>query len=165
MKFKNSYIWAGLVALGVIGWMVSGSFTGSDEAGTAAVSDGSGRDMTTSAGQTQKSPEQTANAAPRVSAVIVENAQIRQSIRASGITEPQAVFTISAEIGGTISKVAVREGSAVEKGDVLIVMDTDTLPSRIAAAKAEMAAAEAALTTAKTLSGGTYEEELSLIHI
>ena len=96
MKFKNSYIWAGLVALGVIGWMVSGSFTGSDEAGTAAVSDGSGRDMTTSAGQTQTSPEQTANAAPRVSAVIVENAQIRQSIRASGITEPQSVFTISA---------------------------------------------------------------------
>ncbi|MAI20992.1 MAG: hypothetical protein CMM65_01025 [Rhodospirillaceae bacterium] len=159
MKFKNSYIWAGLVALGVIGWMVSGSFTGSDEAGTAAVSDGSGQDMTTSAGQTQTSPEQTANAAPRVSAVIVENAQIRQSIRASGITEPQAVFTISAEIGGTITKVAVREGSAVEKGDVLVVMDTDTLPSRIAAAKAEMAAAEAALTTAKTLSGGTYEEE------
>jgi len=159
MKFKTSYIWAGLVALGVIGWMVSGSFTGSDEAGTAAVNDGSGQDMTTSAGQTQTSPEQTANAAPRVSAVIVENAQIRQSIRASGITEPQAVFTISAEIGGTITKVAVREGSAVEKGDVLVVMDTDTLPSRIAAAKAEMAAAEAALTTAKTLSGGTYEEE------
>ena len=79
MKFKNSYIWAGLVALGVIGWMVSGSFTGSDEAGTAAVSDGSGQDMTTSAGQTQTSPEQTANAAPRVSAVIVESSDSSSS--------------------------------------------------------------------------------------
>ena len=115
--------------------------------------------MSAPAGDTQISPNETANAAPRVSAVIVENAQIRQSIRASGITEPAAVFTISAEIGGTITEVAAREGSAVEKGDVLVVMDTQTLPSRIAAAKAEMAAAKAALTTARNLSGGTYEEE------
>jgi multidrug efflux system membrane fusion protein len=159
MKFKTSYIWAGLVALGVIGWMVSGSFTGSDDADTASVSDGAGQGMSAPAGDTQISPNETANAAPRVSAVIVENAQIRQSIRASGITEPAAVFTISAEIGGTITEVAAREGSAVEKGDVLVVMDTQTLPSRIAAAKAEMAAAKAALTTARNLSGGTYEEE------
>jgi len=159
MKFKTSYIWAGLVALGVIGWMVSGSFTGSDDADTASVSDGAGQGMSAPAGDTQISPNETANAAPRVSAVIVENAQIRQSIRASGITEPAAVFTISAEIGGTITEVAAREGSAVEKGDVLVVMDTQTLPSRIAAAKAEMAAAKAALTTARNLSVGTYEEE------
>ena len=159
MKFKTSYIWAGLVALGVIGWMVSGSFTGSDDADTASVSDGAGQGMSAPAGDTQISPNETANAAPRVSAVIVENAQIRQSIRASGITEPAAVFTISAEFGGTITEVAAREGSAVEKGDVLVVMDTQTLPSRIAAAKAEMAAAKAALTTARNLSGGTYEEE------
>ena len=159
MKFKTSYIWAGLVALGVIGWMVSGSFTGSDDSDAASVSDGAGQGMSAPAGDTQISPNETANAAPRVSAVIVENAQIRQSIRASGITEPAAVFTISAEIGGTITEVAAREGSAVEKGDVLVVMDTQTLPSRIAAAKAEMAAAKAALTTARNLSGGTYEEE------
>ena len=159
MKFKTSYIWAGLVALGVIGWMVSGSFTGSDDADTASVSDGAGQGMSAPAGDTQISPNETTNAAPRVSAVIVENAQIRQSIRASGITEPAAVFTISAEIGGTITEVASREGSAVVKGDVLVVMDTQTLPSRIAAAKAEMAAAKAALTTARNLSGGTYEEE------
>ena len=159
MKFKTSYIWAGLVALGVIGWMVSGSFTGSDDADTASVSDGAGQGMSAPAGDTQISPNETANAAPRVSAVIVENAQIRQSIRASGISEPAAVITISAEIRGTITEVAAREGSVVEKNDVLVVMDTQTLPSRIAAAKAEMAAAKAALTTARNLSGGTYEEE------
>ena len=159
MKFKTSYIWAGLVALGVIGWMVSGSFTRSDDNKTVSENDNANQNVAASAVETQVSPEQPANAAPRVSAVAVANAQIRQSIRASGISEPKTIFTISAEIGGTITKVAVREGSAVEKGDVLVVIDTDTLPSRIAAAKAEIAAAEAALTTAKTLAGGTYEEE------
>ena len=159
MKFKNSYIWAGLVALGVTGWMVSGSFTRSDDNKTVSENDNANQNVAASAVETQVSPEQPANAAPRVSAVAVANAQIRQSIRASGISEPKTIFTISAEIGGTITKVAVREGSAVEKGDVLVVIDTDTLPSRIAAAKAEIAAAEAALTTAKTLAGGTYEEE------
>ena len=159
MKFKISYIWAGLVALGVIGWMVSGSFTRSDDNKTVSENDNANQNVAVSAVETQVSPEQPANAAPRVSAVAVANAQIRQSIRASGISEPKTIFTISAEIGGTITKVPVREGSAVEKGDVLVVMDTGTLPSRIAAAKAEIAAAEAALTTAKTLAGGTYEEE------
>ena len=159
MKFKTSYIWAGLVALGVTGWMVSGSFTRSDDNKTVSENDNANQNVAASAVETQVSPEQPANAAPRVSAVAVANAQIRQSIRASGISEPKTIFTISAEIGGTITKVAVREGSAVEKGDVLVVIDTDTLPSRIAAAKAEIAAAEAALTTAKTLAGGTYEEE------
>ena len=159
MKFKTSYIWAGLVALGVISWMVSGSFTRSDDNKTVSENDNANQNVAVSAVETQVSPEQPANAAPRVSAVAVANAQIRQSIRASGISEPKTIFTISAEIGGTITKVPVREGSAVEKGDVLVVIDTDTLPSRIAAAKAEIAAAEAALTTAKTLAGGTYEEE------
>ena len=159
MKFKTSYIWAGLVALGVTGWMVSGSFTRSDDNKTVSENDNANQNVAVSAVETQVSPEQPANAAPRVSAVAVANAQIRQSIRASGISEPKTIFTISAEIGGTITKVPVREGSAVEKGDVLVVIDTDTLPSRIAAAKAEIAAAEAALTTAKTLAGGTYEEE------
>jgi len=159
MKIKTSYIWAGLVALGVTGWMVSGSFTRSDDNKTVSENDNANQNVMASAVETQVSPEQPANAAPRVSAVAVANAQIRQSIRASGISEPKTIFTISAEIGGTITKVPVREGSAVEKGDVLVVIDTDTLPSRIAAAKAEIAAAEAALTTAKTLAGGTYEEE------
>ena len=159
MKFKTSYIWAGLVALVVTGWMVSGSFTRSDDNKTVSENDNANQNVAASAVETQVSPEQPANAAPRVSAVAVANAQIRQSIRASGISEPKTIFTISSEIGGTITKVAVREGSAVEKGDVLVVIDTDTLPSRIAAAKAEIAAAEAALTTAKTLAGGTYEEE------
>ena len=159
MKFKTSYIWAGLVALGVTGWMVSGSFTRSDDNKTVSENDNANQNVAASAVETQVLPEQPANVAPRVSAVAVANAQIRQSIRASGISEPKTIFTISAEIGGTITKVAVREGSAVEKGDVLVVIDTDTLPSRIAAAKAEIAAAEAALTTAKTLAGGTYEEE------
>ena len=150
MKFRASYVWATLVALVVIGWMVSGSFT--NDAATE-----------TAAGQTATDTASTvtgaAAASPRISAVTVENAQIRRSIRASGITAPNAVFTISAQTGGTIKEVPVTEGTAVAKGDLLVVMDTDTLPSRIAAAKAEIAAAKAAVATAQNLARGTYAEE------
>ncbi|MBU95562.1 MAG: hypothetical protein CMM72_01900, partial [Rhodospirillaceae bacterium] len=156
MKIRASYIWAVLVALGVIGWMASGSFTNSADDASSTAPDVTAGDTAAAA---SGASGDVGGGTPRISAVAVENAQIRRSIRASGITAPHAIFTISAEMGGTIRDVPLTEGSAVNKGDVLVIMDTDTLPSRIAAARAEIAAAEAALATAKSLARGTYEEE------
>ena len=156
MKIRASYIWAVLVALGVIGWMASGSFTNSADDASSTAPDVTAGDTAAAA---SSASSDAGGGTPRISAVAVENAQIRRSIRASGITAPHAIFTISAEMGGTIRDVPLTEGSAVNKGDVLVIMDTETLPSRIAAARAEIAAAEAALATAKSLARGTYEEE------
>ena len=96
---------------------------------------------------------------PIISSVMVENSKVRRSVRASGVTQPKAIITLSAEIGGTARKVPAVEGRQVEAGDVLVVIDTSTLPARIDAAKAEIAAATTALDSATAQSRGTYNEQ------
>ena len=126
MKFRTSYIWAALVALGVAGWMASGQF---DSPATETASD-------------TTAPSQAIAAAPessellKVSAVTVENSAVRRSVRASGVTQPKSIVTVSTEISGTIRKIPMSEGTAIAKGDVLVSLNTDTLPVRIDAAKA-----------------------------
>jgi multidrug efflux system membrane fusion protein len=159
MKFRASYIWAALVALGVVGWMASGKF------GNPAADAASGQDMpdtsqvATAQDGTGLAETASATPAPRISAVTVTNSAIRRSVRASGVTQPKAVVTVSAEIAGTARKVPVSEGSAVAAGDVLVALNTTTLPVRIEAAKAEIAAAQTAYDMAVEQAGGTYEEE------
>jgi multidrug efflux system membrane fusion protein len=158
MKFRASYIWAALVAFGVIGWMASGKFNnpmadgvseqGLSDTPVAAVQDGAG-----------KAAASPADNNPRISAVTVTNSAVRRSVRASGVTRPKAIVTVSAEMAGTARKVPVTEGSAVTGGDVLVALNTTTLPVRIDAAKAEIVAAKTAYDTAVDQARGTYKEE------
>ena len=149
MKFRASYIWAALVALGVAGWMASGQF---NTPASEAVSDVAETDVP---GIGTPEPIEL----PKVSAVTVENSAVRRSVRASGVTQPKSIVTVSTEISGTIRKVPQKEGTAIAKGDVLARLGTDTLPVRIEAAKAEIAAAQTAYNSAVKQAGGTYEEE------
>jgi len=158
MKFRASYIWAALVAFGVIGWMASGKFNnpmadGVSEQEMSGTPVAAGQD---DAGQPAVAP---ADNNPRISAVTVTNSAVRRSVRASGVTRPKAIVTVSAEIAGTARKVPVAEGSAIAGGDVLVALNTTTLPVRIEAAKAEIVAAQTAYDTAVEQARGTYEEE------
>ncbi len=159
MKFRSSYIWAALVALGAAGWMASGMLggdTGAPETTTAQQTNSSEADVP--ATSSANSAAVTAGM-PIISSVTVENSKVRRSVRASGVTRPKAFITLSAEIGGTARKVPAVEGRQVEAGDVLVVIDTSTLPARIEAAKAEIAAATTALDSATAQSRGTYDEQ------
>lgn len=163
MKFRSSYIWAALVALGAAGWMASGMLggdSGAPEATTAQQTNGSAANSV--ANSEANSPANNAAATagmPIISSVTVENSKVRRSVRASGVTRPKAIITLSAEIGGTAVKVPAVEGRQIEAGDVLVVIDTSTLPARIEAAKAEIAAATTALDSATAQSRGTYIEQ------
>ena len=159
MKFRSSYIWSALVALGAAGWMASGMLgddAGAPEVTTAQQANSSGADVP---------PTSSANSAaatagtPIISSVMVENSKVRRSVRASGVTQPKAIITLSAEIGGTARKVLAVEGRQVEAGDILVVIDTSTLPARIEAARAEIVAATTALDSAMAQSRGTYNEQ------
>tara|TARA_X000000950_G_scaffold271011_1_gene351533 strand:+ start:2790 stop:4103 length:1314 start_codon:yes stop_codon:yes gene_type:complete len=159
MKFRASYIWAALVALGAIGWMASGKFNNpmADGVSGPEVSDTVvAADMQDDAGEAAPA---AADNTPRISAVTVANSAVRRSVRASGVTQPKAIVTVSAEIAGTARKVPVSEGNAIAGGDVLVALNTTTLPVRIEAAKAEIAAAQTAYDTAMEQARGTYEEE------
>ena len=159
MKFRSSYIWAALVALGAAGWMASGMLggdAGAPEATTAQQANSSGSDVPASS---SANSEAATAGTPIISSVMVENSKVRRSVRASGVTQPKAIITLSAEIGGTARKVPAVEGRQVEAGDVLVVIDTSALPARIDAAKAEIAAATTALDSATAQSRGTYNEQ------
>ena len=152
MKFRSSYIWAALVALGAAGWMASGQLGKNETAPDMAAAPAA---VAAPAADAAAPP----SVSPIISSVIVENSKVRRSIRASGVTQPKAVVTVSAEIGGTARAVPLAEGQAVEAGAVLVEIDTSTLPARITAAKAEIDAATTALDSAMAQSRGTYAEQ------
>ena len=158
MKVKSSYIWAAVIALGVAGWMMSGQFMDEGAPQPNAVGLVEAGQPSGGATVTETSPDAD-QTTPRISAVMVENSAVRRSVRASGVIQPKSVVTISAETSGRVRKVPVSEGMAVDLGDTLVVLATDTLPARIRAAQAEIAAAETSLQVSEQQARGTYEEE------
>jgi multidrug efflux system membrane fusion protein len=161
MKFRTSYIWAALVALGVAGWMASGQFASapSTDAPSSGAQQAGAQTSTATPPDTMPAAGAGAVESPIVSAVTVRNSAVRRMVRASGVTQPKAVITISAEIGGTARAVPASEGGAVKKGEVLVQLDTSTLPAQIEAAKAEIEAATSAYDSAVAQSAGTYAEQ------
>ena len=155
MKFKASYIWASLVAVGVAGWMLSDNIFGSNELSeqadaTSVVAEGAGG----------ASAPKVTDSATIVSAVIVENSAIRRVVRANGVSQPEFEITVAARLDGNVIKVPAREGEEIIKGVPIIVFDTDTLPVRISAAEAEIVAAQVAYDASLSQSKGTLAEEL-----
>ena len=79
MKFRSSYIWAVLVALGVAGWMASGQFSGAPSGG------GQQADASTpeAAADGAPAPGDAVPDSPIISAVEVVNSAVRRTVRAT----------------------------------------------------------------------------------
>ncbi len=159
MKIRSSFLWAGLVALAVVGWMVSddllnqGAEADKEKSPGAVGVDDGGAKSSVQLGSVKRSFI--------VSARQVKNETIPRLIRANGIIKPEYEVTVSSKIDGNIVDIPAREGANVKVDDVLVVLDKDTLPAQIAAARAEIKAAETALNAAREQSRGTLEEELA----
>ena len=141
MKFRSSYIWAALVALGAAGWMASGMLDGDADAPEATMAQEANSSEADALVTSSANSAAATAGTPIISFVMVENSKVRRSVRASGVTQPKASITLSAEIGGTARKVPAVEGRQVEAGDILIVIDTSTLGVGIEAGRAEIASA------------------------
>ena len=128
MASKKSYILAGAVALGVTAWMLSDNIFGSAPTAEAEIE--------IAEDTTKKTPQFI------VSAVRVENQPITQVVRANGFSEAEFVVTVSAKTSGEIVKIGSKEGSDVKKGDVLVQLDSGTLPEQIRAARANLEVAK-----------------------
>jgi len=74
------------------------------------------------------------------------------SIRAEGrlATYPGGSVTISAEVGGRIAQLPVEEGTRVRRGELLLGLDCQEERAALAEARAQVAAAEAALQLAES---------------
>jgi len=78
-----------------------------------------------------------------VTAMTVSPQNWEQVIRATGTVSPVQGATIGAEVGGRVSEIALQSGQAVEKGAVLLRLDT-------ASEEAQLESAQAAANLAKT---------------
>ena len=70
-----------------------------------------------------------------VTATAVSEDRWEQVVRATGSVRAVQGVTVSAEIGGRITQIAFDSGSEVERGDILIQMDTSTEDAQLASAE------------------------------
>ncbi len=86
-----------------------------------------------------------------VTAMLVEDRQWEQTIIATATVTAVQGVEVSAETGGRVKKISFKSGSMVNKGDVLIQLDTASEDAQLASAEATAALAKASLTRVRKL--------------
>ena len=131
IRVKTSYIWATVIAIAVIAWMVSGQITPTK---SSADKNSKSKIASTELGEIQPIT---------VNAIKVKNRITPLIVRASGVTETLFEIVIVARRKGLITKINFSEGVWVETGDEIVELDRGTLESDLAAAQADRQAADA----------------------
>jgi len=90
----------------------------------------------------------------------VEMGNIRSVISTNGKIEPVANYEAHAPLATSVKQVLVKQGAAVKKGQLLVVLDDANVRAEMARALAQQKAAQADLAASER--GGTQEEVLSL---
>ncbi len=86
-----------------------------------------------------------------VTAMRVEEAQWEQTIAATGTVSPVQGVTLSAEVGGRVTRIGFQSGAAVKSDDVLLKFDTASEDAQLASAEATAALAKADLARVREL--------------
>ncbi len=86
-----------------------------------------------------------------VTAMRVDKALWERSIAAVGTLEPVQGVTVSAEVGGRVTRIGFESGGVVKAGDVLLQLDTASEDAQLASAEASAALAEADLTRVRAM--------------
>ena len=79
----------------------------------------------------------------------VEKTTIVETVIASGKIQPEVEVNISAEVSGEIIKLPIKEGMAVQKGDLLVKINPDIFLAALNRAGASVNTAKAGLSSAK----------------
>jgi len=89
-----------------------------------------------------------------VRTVPVDRAPVERTVRAAGTLAARDAWTLAFPSGGVLATVAVREGQAVRKGDLLAALDLTPLEAQARAAREALAKAERDATRARSLVAG-----------
>ena len=130
MQLKSSHLMAGIVALAVTGWMLSGNFlgtSGESSAPAANTTAGSGQQTRSTNAAQSKADERRFS----VAALTVRNQQITRTIRASGVSEAKFNMTVSSKADGEIIAIEAVEGRAVKAGATLVRLEKAPWLSRL----------------------------------
>jgi multidrug resistance efflux pump len=85
------------------------------------------------------------NAPIIVKTASVQNHRLKATLTLSGVLLPIQTASISSRIAGQVQTVGPDVGSFVEKGDILVVLDTEMLNAQFIQAQAGLKSAEAAV--------------------
>lgn len=81
--------------------------------------------------------------APEVQTTLVERAQIVQKVNATGKIQPKTQVKISADVSAKITRMNVKEGDWVEKGDFLLELDRERYLASVESEEANVRSAQA----------------------
>lgn len=95
-----------------------------------------------------------------VRTAVVEQGSIRSTVSTNGKIEPVNNFEAHAPVSTNVRRVLVKEGAAVKKGELLLVLDDADARAQAARAQTLLKAAQADLSASER--GGSQEEMLSL---
>jgi len=95
-----------------------------------------------------------------VRTAVVEQGTIRSLVTTNGKIEPVSNFEAHAPLSTSVRRVCVKEGDAVTKGELLVVLDDADARAQSARAQTQLKAAQADQSAAER--GGSQEEVLSL---
>ena len=137
IRFKTSYLWATIIALSVIGWMLSDEIWPSKS------------NLDTKSPSTIETTDLGKIQAITVNAIKVQNQVTPLKVRASGVTKTLFEIVIVARRQGIVKKIDVNEGNWVTTGDKILELDAGTLSSDLEAAQADRKAAIAVYTDVK----------------
>jgi HlyD family secretion protein len=87
--------------------------------------------------------QQKANAAPAYTTEAVRRGNLSFAVSANGTLQPTRSVNIGSELSGTVARVLVDVNDRVQKGQVLVELDTAKLRDQIARSRASLAAAQA----------------------
>jgi multidrug efflux system membrane fusion protein len=97
-----------------------------------------------------------------VSSEVVQTATMAQSLTAIGSVAAVHQVTISAEVGGQVSKILFQAGQPVKKGEVLVQLNDATEQADLAAARAQQRLNKVALDRAQSLIGKGFVSQAQL---
>ena len=81
--------------------------------------------------------------APEVQTTMVERAKIVQKVNATGKIQPKTQVKISADVSAKITRMDVKEGDWVEKGDLLLELDRERYLAAVESEEANVRSAQA----------------------
>ncbi|MGP9676777.1 MULTISPECIES: efflux RND transporter periplasmic adaptor subunit [unclassified Halomonas] len=130
-KLPSSYMLASLLVLGLVIWLVLGDFQRFQSAPPEAQS--------------------SSASGPRVEVMTLDSVPYIPQQMVQGQLTAEREVTLRANVGGFVVEKPIAQGSPVEAGDTLLVLDNDALPERLQQARDELSLSQAEYSGAQNL--------------
>jgi len=143
MKLRKSYLWAGLISLGIAGWLASGELMSTPTPATS--------EPAKATGELFRVQVREIAAQPR-----------RAFLTVRGRTEAIRSVEVRARTTGIVEQVPRQEGDHVRAGDMLCKLDIASRETQIAEARARLASAKIEVDAAEKLATDKFVARTTL---